>query len=188
MQWEAKPSSPRSPEGGKTRANDPRLRNQAAYDKPIFADKDAKRHSIGDDYDITEKLGVGSFGVVKKGKHRVSGIEVAVKAMRKADCKPEELKSEVNLLRIMKGYSGVVSLEDVYETHKDVSLVMEFISGGELFDAIVENEFYSERDAADLVRQVVTTVEHVHSKNIVHRDLKPENLLFEKKKVPLYSN
>jgi len=58
---------------------------------------------------------------------------------------------------------------------------MEYISGGELFDAIVENEFYSESDAADLTRQVVTTVEYIHSKNVVHRDLKPENLLFDKK-------
>eukprot|EP01128_Nolandella_sp_AFSM9_P005461 TRINITY_DN2637_c0_g1_i1.p1 TRINITY_DN2637_c0_g1~~TRINITY_DN2637_c0_g1_i1.p1 ORF type:complete len:316 (+),score=67.26 TRINITY_DN2637_c0_g1_i1:503-1450(+) len=56
---------------------------------------------------------------------------------------------------------------------------MDYISGGELFDAIVQNEFYSERDAAKLVQQMVTTVEYVHSRNVVHRDLKPENLLFE---------
>jgi hypothetical protein len=49
-------------------------------------------------------------------------------------------------------------------------------SGGELFDAIIENEFYSEMDAARLVRQIVTTLEYLHSKNIVHRDIKVRNL------------
>jgi len=67
------------------------------------------------------------------------------------------------------------------KVRKKVNIVMEYISGGELFDAIVENEFYSEADAAALIRQMVTTIEYVHSKNVVHRDLKPENLLFEKK-------
>eukprot|EP01124_Arcella_intermedia_P010920 TRINITY_DN17421_c0_g1_i1.p1 TRINITY_DN17421_c0_g1~~TRINITY_DN17421_c0_g1_i1.p1 ORF type:complete len:483 (+),score=112.70 TRINITY_DN17421_c0_g1_i1:198-1451(+) len=124
---------------------------------------------------------MGAFGVVKKGVNKFTGGHVAIKVIRKTDCKPEELRSEVNLLRLVKGYPGIVSLENVYETNKDVSIVMEYISGGELFDAIVENEFYSEKDAADLIRQLTTTVEYVHSKHIVHRDLKPENLLFEKR-------
>jgi len=78
-------------------------------------------------------------------------------------------------------FQGVAKIECVYESKKKINIVMEYISGGELFDAIVENEFYSESDAAALIRQIVTTIEYVHSKNVVHRDLKPENLLFDKK-------
>lgn len=63
-------------------------------------------------------------------------------------------------------------MQNVYEGKNRVNIVMEYISGGELFDAIVENEYYSEKDAAALLLQIITTVEHVHSKNIVHRDIK----------------
>jgi serine/threonine protein kinase len=72
-----------------------------------------------------------------------------------------------------------VNLEEVFESKAKVKIVMEYISGGELFDAIVANEHYSEQDASKLIQQVVTTVDYVHQKNIVHRDIKPENLLFE---------
>lgn len=53
------------------------------------------------------------------------------------------------------------------------------VTGGELFDKIVENEFYSEKDAADLIYQIASVVSYLHKKGIVHRDLKPENLLLE---------
>lgn len=56
---------------------------------------------------------------------------------------------------------------------------MELITGGELFDKIVELEYYSEADAANLMAQIATSIDILHAKNVVHRDLKPENLLFE---------
>jgi len=124
---------------------------------------------------------MGAFGVVKKAVDRRTQAVVAIKCIKKSDCKPEELIQEVRLQRLLSDFNGIVKIEQVYESRNKLNIIMEYISGGELFDAIVENEFYSEADAAALVRQVVTTVEYVHSKNVVHRDLKPENLLFEKK-------
>jgi serine/threonine protein kinase len=85
---------------------------------------------------------------------------------------------EVEILKLAQGYEGIVRLHDVYETDKKVEIVMEYIMGGELFDKIVELEFYSEKDAANLVKQMVDSVHYCHLKNIVHRDLKPENLMF----------
>jgi calcium/calmodulin-dependent protein kinase I len=55
---------------------------------------------------------------------------------------------------------------------------MELVTGGELFDRIVEKGSYSERDASDLIRQVIEAVSYLHALGIVHRDLKPENLLY----------
>ncbi|PIK45486.1 Calcium/calmodulin-dependent protein kinase type 1D [Apostichopus japonicus] len=52
------------------------------------------------------------------------------------------------------------------------------VSGGELFDRIVDKGSYTEKDASDLIRQVLEATAYVHDKGIVHRDLKPENLLF----------
>jgi len=139
----------------------------------IFDDKEAQRKSVKMDYDVEDQpLGMGAFGVVKKATEKMTVKPVAIKCIKKSDCKPEELIQEVRMLRLVKGYNGIVTLEEVYEGKKKVNLVMEYISGGELFDAIVENAFYSENDAAELIRQIVTTVEFVHSKHIVHRDFK----------------
>jgi serine/threonine protein kinase len=60
-----------------------------------------------------------------------------------------------------------------------LDIIMELITGGELFDKIVEIEHYSEADAANLMKQIADAVQICHDKNVVHRDLKPENLLFE---------
>lgn len=148
-------------------------------DPSIYIFSDSKKVRLKQNFEIEEKLGVGAFGVVMKGVDLKTRKEVAIKCIRKADCKPHELQAEVRLLRAVHGHEGIVTLEDIYESRQKVKIVMEYISGGELFDAIVANEFYSEMDAANLVRQIVKTVEYVHSKNIVHRDIKPENLLFE---------
>jgi len=79
---------------------------------------------------------------------------------------------------MVQGFEGVVNMIDVYETSKKVEIIMEFIKGGELFDKIIELEYYSEKDAAALVKQICQAVSFCHSKNIVHRDIKPENLMF----------
>jgi len=64
---------------------------------------------VSKDYDITEKLGVGGFGVVKKGRHKKTGVEVAIKCCKKAAVDPHELKQEVKILRMMIGQPGTLS-------------------------------------------------------------------------------
>lgn len=148
----------------------------------LFPDDVSYKRSVKTDFDITMNLGVGAFGVVKKATLKSDpSQQVAVKSIKKADCKPEELFAEVKLLRLLVGYAGIVQMYAVYESLNKVNIVMELISGGELFDAIIANEFYSEQDAGKLIKQIVTTVDFLHTKNIVHRDLKPENLLFRDK-------
>lgn len=58
---------------------------------------------------------------------------------------------------------------------------MELVTGGELFDRIVDKGSYTERDASSLVKQILSAVDYLHNLNIVHRDLKPENLLYKSK-------
>ncbi|XP_029457004.1 calcium/calmodulin-dependent protein kinase type 1 isoform X4 [Rhinatrema bivittatum] len=53
-----------------------------------------------------------------------------------------------------------------------------WVSGGELFDRIVEKGFYTEKDASQLIKQILDAVKYLHDMGIVHRDLKPENLLY----------
>eukprot|EP01121_Diplochlamys_sp_Union-15-3_P021693 TRINITY_DN8915_c0_g1_i2.p1 TRINITY_DN8915_c0_g1~~TRINITY_DN8915_c0_g1_i2.p1 ORF type:complete len:450 (-),score=100.64 TRINITY_DN8915_c0_g1_i2:1-1200(-) len=81
-------------------------------------------------------------------------------------------------MREVSGHENIIALLDIYEEDKQIHLVLELVTGGELFDKLVEMEYYSESDAAKLIHQLINIVKFLHSKNIVHRDLKPENMLF----------
>ncbi|XP_010117922.1 PREDICTED: calcium/calmodulin-dependent protein kinase type 1D-like, partial [Chlamydotis macqueenii] len=83
---------------------------------------------------------------------------------------------QVRFFRIK--HENIVALEDIYESPNHLYLVMQLVSGGELFDRIVEKGFYTEKDASTLIRQVLDAVYYLHRMGIVHRDLKPENLLY----------
>uniref|UniRef100_A0A2I3T4J2 calcium/calmodulin-dependent protein kinase n=1 Tax=Pan troglodytes TaxID=9598 RepID=A0A2I3T4J2_PANTR len=91
------------------------------------------------------------------------------------------VKSEIFLFRsldsVLIKHENIVALEDIYESPNHLYLVMQ-VSGGELFDRIVEKGFYTEKDASTLIRQVLDAVYYLHRMGIVHRDLKPENLLY----------
>ncbi|XP_013882373.1 calcium/calmodulin-dependent protein kinase type IV isoform X2 [Austrofundulus limnaeus] len=72
----------------------------------------------------------------------------------------------------------MIQLKEIFETDTDIALVLELVTGGELFDRIVERGYYSERDAAHVIKQILEAVAYLHGNGVVHRDLKPENLLY----------
>lgn len=77
----------------------------------------------------------------------------------------------------LSGHANVVTLVDGFEDKRNVHIVMELCTGGELFDRIVARGHYSEKSAAQIIRAIVEVVAHCHSMGVVHRDLKPENFL-----------
>uniref|UniRef100_A0A9J8ANY3 Calcium/calmodulin-dependent protein kinase 1Db n=1 Tax=Cyprinus carpio carpio TaxID=630221 RepID=A0A9J8ANY3_CYPCA len=89
-----------------------------------------------------------------------------------------ERRSAVVMVKLWIKHENIVALEDIYESPTHLYLIMQLVSGGELFDRIVERGFYTEQDASALIKQVVDAVNYLHSLGIVHRDLKPENLLY----------
>ncbi|XP_036813349.1 calcium/calmodulin-dependent protein kinase type 1D isoform X2 [Oncorhynchus mykiss] len=103
----------------------------------------------------------------------------AVKCIPKKALKGKEssIENEITVLRKIK-HENIVALEDIYESSNHLYLIMQLVSGGELFDRIVEKGFYTEKDASTLIRQVLDAVDYLHKLGIVHRDLKPENLLY----------
>ena len=73
----------------------------------------------------------------------------------------------------------MVKLHEIFDEKDCLYLVMELMTGGELFDRIVEKEHYTEKEAADTIRPLCDAVRYCHTLDIIHRDLKPENLVFE---------
>jgi serine/threonine protein kinase len=131
-------------------------------------------------YDVHETLGSGSFAVVKRATNKKTGEEVAVKIIDKkvvgSDVQ-DSLQTEIDILQRVN-HPNVIGLKEIFDSSKKLYLVMDLVTGGELFDRIVAKGHYSERDAADLTVKVTQAVQYLHSIGVVHRDLKPENLLY----------
>ncbi|KAK9967089.1 hypothetical protein ABG768_001506 [Culter alburnus] len=133
--------------------------------------------NIKDVFDFKEVLGSGSFSEVYLVRERKTGNFYALKCVKKKQLQHSNLENEIKVLKRIK-HDNVVGLEDFYETRTHYYLVMELVSGGELFDRILDRGVYTEKDASRVIKQVLEAVSYLHQNSIVHRDLKPENLLY----------
>ncbi|KAI9208875.1 kinase-like domain-containing protein [Polychytrium aggregatum] len=137
-------------------------------------------------YEIGETLGTGAFSEVKVGIERATGNKFAIKIIDKAKCRGKEgmIDTEVNILKKVR-HENIIQLYEMYEIENKIYLVMELVTGGELFDDIVNRVKYSEQDAAKIIRSILLAIDYLHTLGIAHRDLKPENLLLsDKSKTP----
>uniref|UniRef100_A0A3P8YL45 non-specific serine/threonine protein kinase n=1 Tax=Esox lucius TaxID=8010 RepID=A0A3P8YL45_ESOLU len=117
-------------------------------------------------YRLLKTIGKGNFAKVKLARHILTGKEVAIKIIDKTQLNPTSLQK-------------VMQLFEVIETDKTLYLIMEYASGGEVFDYLVSHGRMKEIEARAKFRQIVSAVHYCHMKNIVHRDLKAENLLLD---------
>ncbi|VDK85701.1 unnamed protein product [Litomosoides sigmodontis] len=132
-------------------------------------------------YKLLKTIGKGNFAKVKLAKHIPTGIEVAIKIIDKTALNPGSLHKLFREVKIMKqlDHPNIVKLYQVMETEKTLYLVMEYASGGEVFDYLVAHGRMKEKEARAKFRQIVSAVQYLHQKNIIHRDLKAENLLLD---------
>uniref|UniRef100_A0A8B9PQF4 Calcium/calmodulin-dependent protein kinase type 1G n=1 Tax=Apteryx owenii TaxID=8824 RepID=A0A8B9PQF4_APTOW len=134
--------------------------------------------NIRKNFIFMEALGSGAFSEVFLVKQRSTGKLFALKCIKKSPLtRDSSLENEIAVLKKIK-HENIVTLEDIYESTTHFYLVMQLVSGGELFDRILERGVYTEKDASLVIHQVLTAVKYLHENGIVHRDLKPENLLY----------
>jgi len=138
-------------------------------------------------FDLGDILGSGSFSDVRLCTEKATGKKWAAKIVAKEGKTKDERRMEIIMveINILKSvhHQNIVQLKDIFETKTHFYIVMEIISGGELFEKIVELTHYSEKDASKLTAQVLAGISHLHSRRVVHRDLKPENLLLSSKEL-----
>ncbi|XP_049851610.1 myosin light chain kinase A-like isoform X2 [Schistocerca gregaria] len=132
-------------------------------------------HSV---YTFSRELGKGGFSVVYEGIHNKTKEKVAIKVIPKTASEQDLnlLRREIDIMTKLH-HRNIIELIDVYDSPENIYLILELVTGGELFDQIINRGSYSECDAANIVKQILDAVQYMHSNGIAHRDLKPENLL-----------
>jgi len=132
-------------------------------------------------YKLGDELGRGRFSVVNSAINVKEGRGYAVKVVENKSLTDEEnleaLETEIEILRKLD-HPHIVSLKEVVVSTEDTYIVMELLSGGELFNRIVDKGPFPEAEAANLFAQILLSMEYLHSLSIVHRDVKPENILY----------
>ncbi|KIW70457.1 hypothetical protein PV04_02725 [Phialophora macrospora] len=135
------------------------------------------------DYVLGQTLGEGEFGKVKLGWKKDGSSQVAIKLIRRETVasNPTRLPKiyrEISILRDL-AHPNIVRLHEMVETERHIGIILEYASGGELFDYILNHRYLKDPAARRLFAQLVSGVGYLHKKGIVHRDLKLENLLLD---------
>ncbi|XP_053474137.1 5'-AMP-activated protein kinase catalytic subunit alpha-1 [Ictalurus furcatus] len=133
-------------------------------------------------YILGDTLGVGTFGKVKVGQHELTKHQVAVKILNRQKIRSLDvvgkIRREIQNLKLFR-HPHIIKLYQVICTPTDIFMVMEYVSGGELFDYICKNGKLDEKESRRLFQQIISAVDYCHRHMVVHRDLKPENVLLD---------
>lgn len=137
---------------------------------------------VTDTYEIDKKkLGQGSYGSVSRCVNKFTRVSRACKTIPKAHMKNiERFKSEISIMKLMD-HPNIIKLFETFEDHRNIYLVMELCTGGELFDKVIDCGHFTEVQAAIVMQHIFRAIYYMHENKICHRDLKPENFLFSSK-------
>ncbi|XP_073679887.1 NUAK family SNF1-like kinase 1 [Garra rufa] len=141
------------------------------------------KHSLKRRFEVLETLGRGTYGKVKRAVERRCGKTVAIKSIRK-----ERLRDDLDRAHIQREieisaslvHPNIIRLYEVFESRERIVMVMEYASGGELYEYIQDKQRLPEEEARHFFRQITSAVQYCHKNGVVHRDLKLENILLDK--------
>lgn len=135
-------------------------------------------------YEVGRTIGEGTFAKVKFARNAETGENVAIKVLAKTTILKHkmvnQIKREISIMKIVR-HPNIVRLHEVLASQTKIYIVLELVTGGELFDKIVHQGKLDERESRRYFQQLIDAVDYCHSKGVYHRDLKPENLLLDSK-------
>jgi len=161
------------------------VQDKGQYDEWIKCFKKAiGYYNFFDFYVMKEDIGIGKFGLVKLGIHKLTNQKVAIKTIKKSSMTQLDLelvKSEIDIMKLLK-HPNVVRLLDHFENAEYVYIVMELFQGGDLANFISKNHSkLSEEKFSNIMYQIASGLQYLHQFGILHRDLKPENIMLADK-------
>ena len=109
--------------------------------------------------------------MIKRCVKKESGLHFAAKFIKKTQASKEEVMREIDMMNLLH-HKRVIQLFDAYETKNEMIVVMELVTGGELFEKIVEEDNLTEKQVVYYMKQLLYGLQHIHKKNMVHLDLK----------------
>ncbi|KAI8833121.1 kinase-like domain-containing protein [Chytriomyces cf. hyalinus JEL632] len=172
-------SSPRSSLGKKSDRSPTRTTPNASS-----AQSPQQQRRFADLYTVKKLIGEGSFATVHLVERKADNVQFAAKFIgkfrRKKRVDEKKQMAEVSILTKVR-HRNLIGLVDFFETDEHLILVMDLATGGELFTQIEERGSFTEKDAAEIMRQLLEAVDYLHALGIAHRDLKPENVLLKVK-------
>ncbi|CAG9318654.1 SNF1-like_5 [Blepharisma stoltei] len=132
-------------------------------------------------YRIIRPLGSGTFAKVKLGEHLITNQKVAVKIIKRSLISEQHLyikiQREIKILKILH-HPHIIKLYDVIYTEKEIILILEYVSGGELY-TLIEKGRLQENEARKYFQQIISAISYCHQRRVTHRDIKPENLFLD---------
>ncbi|KAL0363592.1 UNVERIFIED_CONTAM: CBL-interacting protein kinase [Sesamum calycinum] len=133
-------------------------------------------------YELGRTLGEGTFAKVKFARNLETGENVAIKILDKEKVLKHkmigQIKREISTMKLIR-HPNVIRMYEVMASKTKIYIVMEFVTGGELFDKIAARGRLKEDEARKYFQQLINAVDYCHSRGVYHRDLKPENLLLD---------
>jgi serine/threonine protein kinase len=131
-------------------------------------------------YLVGRTIGEGTYGNVKYAQHSETGTAYALKVLNKDYLVQrgmvEQVKTEIAILKQIK-HPFIVNMHEIMSSRDKIFLVMELVTGGDLFDKIAVQGPLKEDEGRDLFGQILTAIAHCHDSGVCHRDIKPENVL-----------
>ena len=139
-------------------------------------------------YILSNTIGKGTFSKVKLGIHLPTQKKVAIKILDKEKIKDESdlerISREIHILTVLR-HPNIAQLYETITSERHIYIIMEYVEGHDLFQYIYSLQRLSELKSSQLFRQLISTLEYIHTLGIVHRDIKPENILLNKQKTIL---
>ncbi|KAI1717205.1 protein kinase domain-containing protein [Ditylenchus destructor] len=145
-------------------------------------DANAPKMDIKHRFEITAKLGSGTYGKVSLAYDHKMEREVAVKLIKKSAIENKQdlvrIRREIRIMSMLK-HPNIIQIYEVFENKDKIILVMEYASGGELYDYVSKFGSLPESEARRIFRQITSAVLYCHKHKVAHRDLKLENILLD---------
>ena len=158
--------------------------NAPTRDKVEFTTKEfylSHQLKFKEQYKMGETIGYGGLSTSRKCYHRLTGEVRAVKVTKKEDLEYGERQKLLEQIEILKelDHPSICRVIDIFEDRKKFYFVTEYLSGGGLFNSLITNVGFTENASAIIMKQLLSAVAYLHSKQIAHRNIHPENVLFQ---------